>query len=252
MRIDLYQLPSDIDRHKLVGSTSVAVDVLRAGTTITSALDSGARGILSCIDIETAREHASLIDDALLGGERQGVLIEGFDLSNSPAAYRAEVVSGRTIIFTTTNGTLAIEASRESDETLIGSFVNFSAVCSRLEKSGRDVSIVCAGTDGQPTLEDVLFGGALCSQLSSERSVRLNTAAHAATEIWQAASRKIEAGKSLFEILCETQGGKNLCQLELHSDIEFAATVNRFHLVPVLERATGIIRSDVDLAASHG
>ena len=112
--IELFSLPADVPP-ALSGKTSVAVDVLRAGTTIITALGNGAAAIVPCVDIETTRSRASENDKALLGGERHGLLIEGFSLSNSPETYEPDVVQGRTIFFTTTNGTRAIEACRSAD-----------------------------------------------------------------------------------------------------------------------------------------
>jgi 2-phosphosulfolactate phosphatase len=100
----------------------------------------------------------------VLGGERGGKRIEGFDLGNSPAEYKPALVAGKTVLFTTTNGTRAMQMCRQAQKVLIGSFANFSAMCRELGKLDH-VDILCAGTDGQITREDVLFAGAVIEDL---------------------------------------------------------------------------------------
>ena len=226
--IDLYPLPSGLKPEGLADKSAMAIDVLRAGTTIVTALHHGAAAILPCVDLDQARRQAEQIPDALLGGERQGVLIKGFSLSNSPECYLPDVVRGRTIIFSTTNGTRAIEACRSAGQTLIGSFVNLTATCQQLREAGRNLVIVCAGTDGVPTLEDTLLGGAVSQWFQDRGPVRLNSAAQAAIELWKTADRQIQRGRRLPEILGQTQGGINLVRLGLWADIEFAAAIDRF------------------------
>ncbi len=249
--IELFSLPQALSPQALAGKAAVAVDVLRAGTTIVTALHHGAHGIVPCVDVDQARDQARLNPDALLGGERQGVLIEGFSLSNSPQSYRPDVVRGRTIFFSTTNGTRAIDACRPAQKVFIGSFVNRTAVCRQLQESQRDVVIVCSGTDGVPTLEDTLFGGSIGDWLQQQGPVRLNSQAQAAIELWKTACRQLQRGRTLPEILCQTRGGKNLMRLGLLADIEFAGDLDRFQLVPLWDATHGMIRTDVDLPAGR-
>ncbi|MEX0717106.1 MAG: 2-phosphosulfolactate phosphatase, partial [Planctomycetaceae bacterium] len=106
------------------------------------------------------------VETILLGGERLGVAIEGFDLDNSPASYSPARVAGRTIVFTTTNGTRAIERARQADRILIGAFSNRAALVEALVDEHRPVHFLCAGTDGQVTAEDVLAAGMLVTSLA--------------------------------------------------------------------------------------
>ena len=266
IRIQLFVLPTAAKNANLQGTTAVAIDVLRASTSIISALGEGADSILPCQTVAEARQLSASHPDALLGGERHGVLIDGFDLSNSPASYRKSIVANRTIIFTSTNGTKAIAACDNAEQTLVGGFVNLSAICQRIVDRRRTVSLVCAGTNGEPSSEDLLLGGAICDQLltdcekkgeSKEKpaiapTAHWNPAARAAWQMWRAAQREIDFGRSLAEILAETQGGKNIVPLGLMPDIHFASNIDRFSLVPMLDRTSGRLRSDVDLAARRG
>lgn len=247
-------MPRDVPPGALLGKLAVAVDILRAGTTIAAALDSGASRVIPCESVDEVKSTAGKLENPLLGGERHCVKIEGFDLSNSPEAYRSDVVGGRPVVFTTTNGTLAIRACQEAAMVLVGSFSNLAAVCQRLQDRGLPVAIICAGTNGNPTLEDVLFGGAITHCLAGDgggRKIEMNPAARSASELWRTALRQMAQGRTLYEILCETEGGRNLVQLGLESDIEFASQIDRYDSVPVCDCTTGMIESDVDLSASH-
>src|SRR5262245_6050961 len=138
-QIDVYLLPALVEPAELAGKTAVVIDVLRATTTIIHALAHGATQVVPCLEVEEAVERASsLARDkqaetlVLRGGERGGRQITGFELGNSPAEYSREVVAGKTVVFTTTNGTRAMQRCREARRVLVGAFVNFSAVCREL------------------------------------------------------------------------------------------------------------------------
>ena len=107
MRAELFLIPGPVGEQRLLGKTLVLIDVLRASTTICQALKSGARAIIPVLEPSEAAELRSKIgvDVTILGGEREGIKIDGFDLGNSPSEYTIEKVKGKTVIFTTSNGT---------------------------------------------------------------------------------------------------------------------------------------------------
>ncbi len=216
----------------------VIVDVLRASTTVTSALHAGATGIVPCLSVDDAKNAADQ-HNALLGGERAGIKLEGFDFGNSPTEYTAAAVSGRVIAFTTTNGTRALLKSLNADEIVIGSFVNLSAVAARCCRSN-DVHIVCAGTDRVISGEDVLFAGLLATKLVDSEGFK---PADDATQIAMDFSlTNAENPPRLLEAVRQSQGGRNLIGLGCDADIEFAANVDRFELVPTYDAASGQIQ----------
>ena len=158
----VHLLPALFEPADLQGGIAVIVDILRASTTITHALANGAQKVIPCRSIDDAQALRTSPDDGvLLGGERGGIRIDGFDLSNSPDDYSNAVVAGKTIGFTTTNGTKALLRSEKAQKIIIGSFANFSKVLDRIVDSGKPIHIVCAGTNGAITGEDVLFAGAV-------------------------------------------------------------------------------------------
>ena len=256
MPIELFSLPDQAKGHDLSGKCAVAVDVLRAATSITSALANGAKQVFPCEEVEQAVQHAQRFRDdgktVLLAGERQGLLIDGFDLDNSPGSYSAEKVAGRTLVFTSTNGTRALAACHSAHAVAMGSFVNLSATAEWLVQEGRPVVIVCAGTNGQPTLEDMLFGGALCQLLGQGLKLKLDPTAQACHALWETAQRQIATGTTtLAGILENTAGGQLVSGLGLQADIEFAAQVDHFNLVPRLEGDRGLVAADVDHLGRH-
>ena len=149
---------------------AVVVDVMRATSTITQALASGYRRVLCCSEIEDARRlREELGDEAVLGGERQAVRIEGFDLGASPRDYlepRAE-----TAIMTTTNGTRTILAAAANAEiTLLGSLLNLDAVADAAQAPGRDITVVCAGYQGAFAIDDAYCAGRIVELLDGART----------------------------------------------------------------------------------
>jgi 2-phosphosulfolactate phosphatase len=166
----------------------------------------------------------------LLGGERQGALIPGFDLGNSPREYTSKVCTGNVLVLSTTNGSRALVRAAEAERVLVAAFVNYSAVCEQLRHDTRPVHIICAGTEGQATLEDTLLAGALVEYLCEEVEVSLNDSARLAWDCFE------NHGRVLVGALEISQGGANLRRLGYDEDIKAAAEVDKFALVPELRR----------------
>ena len=238
-QINVHLLPSLVPAEDLADRTVVLIDVLRATTTIIHALASGAVSILPCGEPDEARQLAgSLSGPVVLGGERGGLPIEGFDLGNSPDEYTPEMVSGKTVVFTTTNGTRAMLHCRSARRVLIGAFVNFSALCHKLATQPA-ADLVCAGTENQVTREDVLLAGAVVDdvQRRNQDHVALNDQAHLAADAWREAVRRLSGSLTLAETLRTSRGGRNMIRLGQQRDIEIAAHIDKFDIVPELETA---------------
>lgn len=228
-----------------MGRSVVVIDVLRATTTIVYALAHGAAAVIPCLEISDARrEAAALGANVLLGGERGGRPIEGFDLGNSPEEYQAVRVRGKTIVMTTTNGTRAMLRCQQARRVLVGAFVNFSAVCEALHGEV-DVDLLCAGTDNQVTREDVLFAGAVvddvvqCAAAANEKTpLELNDQALIALDAWRAARDDMRQSVELVDRLRSSRGGRNLIDIGHEHDIAIAADIDRFAIVPELDLQT--------------
>ena len=239
-------LPERVTAESLAGSTCIVVDVLRATTTITAALAAGARDVLPLLTIDEARQAAGKLPAGsfVLGGERSGGKIAGFDLGNSPAEYTPATVGGKTLIITTTNGTKALLYARSAQRVFLGSFVNLSAVC-RIAAAGDQVDILCAGTDGQITREDVLLAGAIVSRLA-EQAAPNNDQAILARDAWRHVSAThgddlAALRRAVQAELRNTQGGRNLIGMGLDDDLLAAGDIDRYAVVPEFNAATGRI-----------
>ncbi|HEX5103865.1 MAG TPA: 2-phosphosulfolactate phosphatase [Pirellulaceae bacterium] len=240
-QVDVYLLPSLVEPQELAGKLVVVVDILRATTTIVHALAAGAVQVVPCLEIDEARRLAGeFAGPALLGGERSGGKIPGFDLGNSPQEYTPASVGGKTLVFTTTNGTQALARCRAARRVLLGAFINLSAMCREL--AGEDhVTVVCAGTNGQVTREDALFAGALADELTAAGKWTLNDQGQIVRDAWRSAAANLVADP-LSRTLRSSKGGRNLIGIGHENDIALAAEIDKFDLVPELDLATWRIR----------
>jgi len=225
MRISVAPVPS-----KFAGSEPdsavVVVDVFRASTTIAAALAGGARFVLPVTDVEQAMKLAEPYaeNEVLLGGERECRRIEGFQLGNSPREYTREVVAGKVVIFTTTNGTQGLNAAKDAATVLVGSFINFSAVADAA--TGHEaVTILCAGNNGGLSLEDFVCAGGLVTRLAG-KTTQLDDAALAA----RAAYKSLKA--DLARALTTTEHALRLAGLGFRADLDFALKVDSLPVVP--------------------
>lgn len=234
--IRVHLLPVLFEPDDVRGGVAVILDILRASTTIVHALANGASAVIPTLTVEDARTHAGAFasrTDYLLGGEREGVLIDGFDLDNNPFAYSADVVAGKTVIFTTTNGTKALHRAAAAQRILIGSFVNLQAVVDVLAEDRRPIHLVCAGTKGKITSEDVLCAGAIIDRLLQEFGQRDEQLVDDQAQLALAAYVHATATEhGLRQALRNSFGGRNCRRLGFDTQIDRAATCDMFDLVP--------------------
>ena len=205
-------------------SVGIVVDVLRATSTITQALATGYERVYCCGEIDQALALKERLGGALLGGERNAVRIEGFDVGASPREFLGEP-RATTVIFSTTNGTRAIlETAARSDHVLLGSLLNLDAVAAAARELGEDVTIVCAGFQGQFAIDDAYCAGRIVQLLDAEQSDAAK-AADAIARAWPDAHDGL---------LARTYGPPGL-----EDDIAFCAQVSVLDVVPRLSRMVG-------------
>jgi 2-phosphosulfolactate phosphatase len=228
------------------GGIAVVIDVLRASTTMITALANGAVRVIPVADVDEARRMVvGLEPPVLLGGERGGVRIPGFDLGNSPLEYVPARVAGRTLVITTTNGTAALHACRDAREILVGAIVNRAVVADALRRlatvGGRDdVHLVCAGTDGLVSAEDVLAAGALLDAASAAGAADvLDDAALAALAFYRRVTASPVPQEALVAEFRRSPGGSNLVDLGMEADLPVAAAIDSLTVVPRLDPASG-------------
>ena len=246
-------LPDHFSSEQLRGDVAVVIDILRASTTITTAIANGAKCVIPCEQVEQAFQLRRELSDQessttgiILGGERGGVAVEGFDFGNSPVDYSSEHVAGKTVLFTTTNGTRAVHRCREAETVLIGSFLNLSAVIRKLSRCRAPIHLVCAGTDGVVTLEDSLYAGALAKGLVEENNLsvgncddttQLCLALYDRTVSSEGEDRSVQI-RNLFR---NSQGGRNLLQLGMDSDLTVCSQLDTLEIVASWDRDTNRI-----------
>ncbi len=246
--VAVYYLPQFVDESDLADSVVVVVDQLRASSTICHALSAGARAVVPFVEVDEAVARAQEFSpgEFLLGGERGGRRIEGFHLGNSPTEYTPEKVFVQTVLFTTTNGARAFHHARLAQRVLVGATVNRRAIVRELLDAPR-VDILCAGTNGSVTREDVLAAGAIVDGLlNANRDDAANEWAEAARREWQELIDTAQAlGRSPSEQLAlefrGTQGGKNLLAIGHDYDLDVCAQLDTLDVVPELDLDTGVI-----------
>ncbi len=232
----VHLLPAHIPAGALQGGVAIVVDVLRATTVMIHALAAGCVSVIPCIEIADAQRVAVSLPDGLVltAGERQGLPIDGFDLGNSPDDFTPERCSGRTLVMTTTNGTLAIHACLDADRVVIGAFPNFAATVQLLHSEERPIHIVCAGTDGHISYEDSLLAGAFAKHFKDLGGTLSNDAAHIVAGLWARVEDSIwvKSGdlaaerNPLVRYLTRGRGGQRILSLGLAADIGAAARFN--------------------------
>ena len=240
MKVDVFAVPGELDDADLSGAKVVVVDVIRATTTVLTALEAGALRVLAAASIEEAARLAGSAgrSGVLLCGERRGRRIDGFALGNSPGEFRLEAVEGKTLVWTTTNGTRALRRCRSAGEVSLGCFRNRRALADRLVASidgevGRKavpgVAIACAGKEGRLGLEDLLCAGLIVEALEeSVPGIRPSDGARAALAVAEA------IGVPTPDFLATTAAGVALVRIGLEQDLAFCAEVDVSLCVPVL------------------
>ncbi len=241
--LSAFPLPEYASQSVLAGSAVIVIDLLRASTTIATALAHGATEVIPFQTPESAL--ASRKSTNLLGGERNGIRIPGFDLGNSPLEYTRSRVHSRRISFTTTNGTRAIlHADAGSANVItIGSLVNLSAVSDFISKLNLPVNILCAGTGGRVSLEDCLAAGAFIERLTANplrahHTIEADDQALMMLKLWRSESPGL--GR-LQEAVSSSAGGRNLLALGFSLDIRECIRIDSHPVVPVFHRGTKTI-----------
>jgi 2-phosphosulfolactate phosphatase len=228
--IEVYLTAQSAPEDRLKGKTVLVIDVLRASSTIIVALDNGARSLIPVGDMAEAGKIAAHMDDdsTVMGGERGGVKIEGYDLGNSPLEYTPDVVQGRTVVLNTTNGTLAIRRAHRAASLAIGGFLNFSESVRFIREADTDVAIVCGGSNGQIALEDVLCAGKMLSELWGGREpAGLSDTARIAFCQYKADKNR------LTQAIARSSHARHLIDLGFEGDVELCSLIDRHTLLPV-------------------
>lgn len=235
MKIDLTLSATSVDELQLREKNVVVIDVLRSSSTVVMALHNGAREIIPVANIEAAvKISGSLFGDVTLrGGERHGKMIQGFNLGNSPIEYNEATVKGKSIIYCTTNGSVAITKSRYARNMVVGAFVNMSKVVEFISQVNDDFLIICAGNTTVAngfSLEDAVCAGMMIQKLQQESKLELELtdSSHAADALYRS------FGRSILKMLKNSDHGKYLAGIGFEEDLKVCAKVDSVPVLPIL------------------
>ncbi|GAC1416213.1 MAG: 2-phosphosulfolactate phosphatase family protein [Gemmatimonadaceae bacterium] len=235
MRLDVFFTPNQVKPADTAARLVVIVDVLRASTTVATALGNGAKTVipLEGADEVIFRSMEFARSQILLAGEQKMHPITGFDLGNSPQAFTQPTVEGKTILITTTNGTRTLLGVQGARDIVIASYVNFTAVLAMMKvaaSSNTAIAIICAGEEGSFTLEDAACAGRYVRAIPKRGdSIQSNDAATASVVI----ERKY--GDNIAKVFKESSHGQALESAGFGDDLAAAAEVDSYPVVPIYQ-----------------
>ncbi|WP_304131778.1 2-phosphosulfolactate phosphatase [Ignavibacterium album] len=242
MKVNVLFSPIIADELYFTGKTTVVIDVLRASSTIITALVNGAKEIVPVGTIEFAVKVSGGMfgGQTLLGGERNTKKIEGFALGNSPLEYEKRVVNGKSIVFYTTNGTKAISKAKFSENLFVCSFLNLRSVAKHLVSLNKNVELICAGRNNFFSLEDTVCAGKLISEIISLKDdIELNDSVSSSLAL------NDKYGTNILKMLKECDHGKLLSENGFEDDIEFCAQINIYDGIPFYTNGVLKLISDI-------
>ena len=229
MKLDVLFSPVQADELFFTGKTTVVIDVLRASSTIITALTNGAKEIVPVGTVEFAVKVSGGIfgGQTLLGGERNTKKIEGFALGNSPSEYTKDIVNGKSIVFYSTNGSRAIVKAKYSANLFVCSFNNLKTLAKHLRKLNEDVIILCAGNNNFFSLEDSVCAGMLINELmTGTKKAELTDASTSALALFKS------FGKNIFKMLSEADHGQLLITNGFEEDLKTCAELDSTDVIP--------------------
>ena len=245
IHIEVHFTPNHLDEMQLKDKNIVIIDVLRASTTIITALHHGAKEIIPVSTVENAvKISGSLFGDVTLrAGERNAKMIEGFNLGNSPLEYTEEVVKGKSIILMTTNGSVAIVKGKHAQHLVVAGFVNMRPVVQFIGELESDFMIICAGKENHFCLEDAVCAGRIINELEKnyKSDFILDDAAVAASTLDKT------FGKNILKMLKSAEHGQYLTSIGFGDDLKVCSEIDSMDALPTL--VGNIIRSGKKPAA---
>jgi len=217
--------PSLFSFHNDPDATVVVVDILRATSAICAAFANGASEIIPVAEVEEAKRCKE--QGFLVAAERDGVVLDFADFGNSPFNFKPEIVKGKSIVYSTTNGTRAIHMAAQGKDVVVGSFLNYSAVAAYLGASGGKVIVFCSGWKGRFSLEDSVYAGALVERLIEDYGyTTVCDSAVAALDLWQLAK------PNLISYIQKAAQRSRLRTMGLDDVIEYCHTTDISTIVP--------------------
>lgn len=227
-RIEVCYTPGEYHYFKDEFEIVVVIDVLRATTAICVAFEYGINSIIPVPTLEDALEYKK--QGYLVGAERKGQIVEGFDFGNSPYSYMKEEFRGKDVVLTTTNGTKSIEIAKDAETVVIGALVNLDVLTEWLIKQNKNTLCLCSGWQDKFNLEDTICAGAISEAL-------INTGKYTSIEDSSIAAKYLylSAKDNYMGYLKASSHRRRLRNLNLNEDIKYCLTPNKTSVIPILK-----------------
>ncbi len=227
-RIEVCYTPGEYAYFKDEFEIVVVIDVLRATTAICVAFEYGIKSIIPVPTLEDALEYKK--KGFLVGAERKGQIVEGFDFGNSPYSYMKDEFKGKDVVLTTTNGTKSIAAAKDADTLVIGALVNLDVLTTWLIKQNKNTLCLCSGWQDKFNLEDTICAGAISEAL-------INTGNFTSIEDSSIAAKYLylSAKDNYMGYLKSSSHRRRLRNLNLNEDIKYCLTPNKTKVIPILK-----------------
>jgi len=221
--------PALLHLYDISNSVVVVIDVLRATSTIVTALYNGARCVIPVDSVSRCMEIGKQIH-GITAGERDGKIAEGLEHGNSPFEYPKEFIEGQTLVLTTTNGTRLLHMALEkgAKEIVVGSFANLSAVCDHLIEAKKDVMLACAAWKDRVNMEDSLFAGAVINRVKEHFTINCDSS-HIAEKMYE------KGKKDLFDFMKKNEASHyhRLMGFGLEKDIRYCLSEDEANVLPI-------------------
>lgn len=227
-RVEVCHTPGQFDLYRQGAGIVVVIDILRATSAMVAAFTHGVKDIIPVATIEEARAYIGR-PGYIAAAERNGEVVEGFPVGNSPLAFKAMDLRGKTIVISTTNGTQAISTGKDVRQLVVGAFLNLTALTDWLLKQNDNILLLCSGWRNKFSLEDSVFAGAVMDRL-------LASGKFGAEEDSSIASRYLfmAARDNFLSIIKAAPRRKRLQQLHLLDDVKYCLTPDQSTVIPVL------------------
>ena len=227
-RIEACYTPREFHQYEEGFELIVVIDVLRATSAICAAIENGVKGIIPVDSVDEAREY--LKKGYLAAAEREGQIVEGFPMGNSPISFLDPKLKGETIVLTTTNGTKAIKVAEHKETVVIGSLNNLQSLTEWLIRQERNTLVLASGWKDKFNLEDTICAGAIIDGvMESGKFASKEDSSVAAKFIYRSAKENI------FSYLKASSHRRRLRKLNLNADVNFCLTPNNLTAIPILK-----------------
>lgn len=230
--------PALLHLYDVSNSIVVIIDVLRATSTIATALYNGARCVIPVDSVSRCIELGKQID-GVTAGERDGKVAEGLEYGNSPFEYPREFIEGKTLVLTTTNGTRLLQMALEknANEIITGSFTNVSAVCEHLVEMKKNVILGCAAWKDRVNMEDTLFAGSVISRIGEHFSINCDSS-HLAETMYE------KAKKNMFDFMKKNDASHyhRLVNFGLEKDIRYCFSADEANILPLYKEGKLVVK----------